>query len=181
MQIVVARRREMFAENRGVAKPAVGLLRECGGWATLSLSVAIYAAVSIAMHQPLIWALINGFRPVWPLSTLVGLLILGLLAGPLAEITGQRFTQRFAQPVAAVAGLLFVIFWLPNAHSRWSVSPLWVVALLLGLGLNPVAADLIGRVAAVPCELGIDLRFHWLEDVVCAQSTLWSSAQVRPV
>jgi len=165
MQIVVARRREMFAENRGVAKPAVGLLRECGGWATLSLSVAIYAAVSIAMHQPLIWALINGFRPVWPLSTLVGLLILGLLAGPLAEITGQRF----------------VIFWLPNAHSRWSVSPLWVVALLLGLGLNPVAADLIGRVAAVPCELGIDLRFHWLEDVVCAQSTLWSSAQVRPV
>ena len=38
--------------NPGAVTPIVGGLRGCGGWATLVLSVAIYAAVSIAMHQP---------------------------------------------------------------------------------------------------------------------------------
>jgi hypothetical protein len=42
---------------------------------------------------------------------------------------------RFAQPVAAVAALVVLTFWLPTAHAHWSISPLWVIALLLGLGL----------------------------------------------
>ena len=35
-----------------LARDLVSLLRGRGGWATLALSVAIYAAVSTAMHQP---------------------------------------------------------------------------------------------------------------------------------
>ena len=113
-------------------------------------------AISGAYAQPaaavtallvLLWALVNGFWPAWPLWTIAGLLVLGLFAGPFARLAGGRPVHRLAQPVAAVAALLVLSFWLPNARAGWHVSPPVVVAVLLGLGLvaDPVARLLGGQ------------------------------------
>ena len=104
-------------------------------------------AAAIAALLVLVWALADGFWPVEPLWTIAGLLALGLLAGPLAQLAGARPVHGYAQPAAAFAALLVVTFELPDAHPSWPVSPLWVVALLLGLGLaaRPVMQLFGGR------------------------------------
>jgi signal transduction histidine kinase len=109
---------------------------------TFAQPIAAAAALLV-----LIWALSDGFWPTWPLWTIAALLGLGLLAGPLARLAGGQAVQgsaHSAHTVTAVATLLVLTFWLPNAHSRWQISPLWVIALLLGLGL---LADPLARLA----------------------------------
>jgi signal transduction histidine kinase len=113
-------------------------------------------AVSVAYAQPvaavaallvLLSALSDGFWPTWPVWTIVGLLVLGLLAGPVAWLAGGRPVHRWAQPAAAVAALLVLTFWMPNARASWHVSPPIVVAFLLGLGLvaDPIARLISGQ------------------------------------
>ncbi len=89
----------------------------------------------------LIWALSDGFWPTWPLGTIAVLLGLGLLA----RLAGGQAVHRYAHTVTAVAALLVLTFWLPNAHAQWQVSPLWAIALLLGLGL---VADPLAQLAS---------------------------------
>jgi signal transduction histidine kinase len=97
----------------------------------------------------LIWALANGFWPTWPLWTMVALLGVGLLGGPLGQVVGGWAVHRIAQLGAAVAVLLVLTFSLPAPHTHWQISPLWMVALLLGLGLvvDPLA-KLVNRHSA---------------------------------
>ena len=89
---------------------------------------------AIAALLVIFWALSHGFWPTWPLWTIVGLLALGLFAGPVAWLVRGRPVQPLAQPAAAVAALLFLSLWMPNARASWHASPLVVVAALLGLG-----------------------------------------------
>jgi signal transduction histidine kinase len=113
-------------------------------------------AISVAYAQPvaavtallvLLWALSNGFWPTWPLWTIAGLLVAGLFAGPVARLAGGWPMHRLAQPLAAVAALLVLTFWLPNARAGWDVSPPVVVASVLGLGLvaDPIARLIGGQ------------------------------------
>jgi signal transduction histidine kinase len=97
---------------------------------------------AVAALLVLIWALSDGFWPTWPLWTIAVLLGLGL--GTFALASSQA-VRRFAQPVAAVAVLVFLTFWLPKPHSDWLISPLWVIVLLLGLGL---VADPLARLTS---------------------------------
>jgi signal transduction histidine kinase len=97
---------------------------------TLAQPVAATAALLVGL-----WGLLDGVRPTWPLWTIVGTLALALLVTPLARRRGDRFWQRSAHPAAAFAGLLVVSLGLPDAHGSWPISPLWVVALMLGSGL----------------------------------------------
>ncbi len=107
-------------------------------------------AISVAYAQPvaaiaallvLFWALSDGFWPSWPLWTIAGLLVLGLFTGPVAWLARGRPAHPLAQPAAAGAALIFLTLWMPNARASWHVSPLVVVACLLGLGLvaDPIA------------------------------------------
>ena len=97
---------------------------------TLAQSVAAAAGLLVCLG-----ALLEGVWPTWPVWTILGVLALALLAGPLARLTGDRPQPRWAQPAGAFVALLVVAFALPDAHPSWSVSPLWVVAFLLGSGL----------------------------------------------
>ena len=112
---------------------------------TLAQPVAAIAALLV-----LVWALADGFWPTWLLWTIAGVLALGLLAGPLAQLGGVRPVQRYAQGAAAFAALLVVGFGLPDAHPSWPLSPLWVVALLLGLGLAARPLMQLARGRPVP-------------------------------
>ncbi len=96
----------------------------------LAQPVAATAALLV-----LVWALAAGYGPAAPLWTIAGLLAVGLLAGPLSQLAGDRAGHAYAQAATAFAALLVLSFELPAAHPQWPVSPLWVVALLLGLGL----------------------------------------------
>jgi signal transduction histidine kinase len=116
------------------AEPAARRGRAISG--AYAQPVAAVAALLVLM-----WALSDGFWPTWPLWTIAGLLVLGLFAGPVARLAGGGPMQWLAQPVAAVAALLVLTFWLPNARASWHVSPPVVIAFLLGLGLvaDPIA------------------------------------------
>lgn len=92
------------------------------------------AAATVALVVCL-WGLLDGVWPTWPLWTIVATLGLALLGQPLARARRDRFWQSAAHPVAAFGGLLLVGLALPDAHGSWPLSPLWVVALLLGSGL----------------------------------------------
>ena len=101
-------------------------------WAQL---VAAIAALVV-----LIFALADGVRPQAPLWALVallagGLLARGLLAGPLTRLAGGRTLHTYALSATACAAMLFVSFELPDDRPGWPISPLWIVALVLGLGL----------------------------------------------
>jgi signal transduction histidine kinase len=98
----------------------------------------------------LIWALSDGVWPTWPLWTIAAVLVLGLVAGPLAPLTGIGPGRRSAQPAAAFLSLLILSFALPDAHPGWPVSPLWIVAFLLGGGLvaGPLSQLANGRLSS---------------------------------
>jgi signal transduction histidine kinase len=100
---------------------------------------------AIAALLVLVWALADGVWPSWPLWTIAGLLAVGLLA----RLADDRSVQTYAQPAAAFAALLVVSFALPDVRRSWPLSPLWIVALLLGLGLiaRPLRQIVGGRPA----------------------------------
>ena len=120
---------------------------ERAGWRGQAWQRSAQPIAAVMALVVLIWALSDGFWPTWPLWTIAALLGLGLLAGPLAQLVSDRPVHKFGQLAAAVAALLVLAFWLPDAHSAWPISPLWVVALLLGLGLvaDPLAQLARGR------------------------------------
>ena len=130
------------------------------GWRRQAWQRSAQPAAAGTALLVLIWALSDGFWPPRPLWTMVVLLGLALLAGPFGRLVSDRSVHRVAHLVAAVAALLVLAFWLPDAHSAWPVSPLWVVALLLGLGLvaEPLAGGRAGHeraqsIAAVAATL----------------------------
>jgi signal transduction histidine kinase len=141
----------MSAEpNRTCARPAE----------VLAQPVAAATALLV-----LIWALSDGVWPTWPLWTIVGLLALGLIIGSLTRHTGVRSVAACVHCAAAFAALLIISHALPDAHAAWPLSPLWVVALVLGLGLvaRPVTrhvTDWSGSALAI-AALAAALIFLW--------------------
>lgn len=82
-----------------------------------------------------LWGLLDGVWPTWPLWTIVATLIFALVGRPLARHRGDRFWEQTAHPAGAFVGLVVVALALPDRHGSWPLSPMWVVALLLGSGL----------------------------------------------
>ncbi len=100
---------------------------------------------ALAALLAVFWGLADGFWPTWPLWTVAGLLVLGLLAGPLTAMLDHRAIPQLALPVAGLAALLVLSLWLPAAHAGGAVQPAWVIAFLLDLGL---VADPLQRLAS---------------------------------
>ena len=98
----------------------------------LSVAQPIAAIVGVLVC---LWALLDGVWPTWPLWTIAGVLAAGLLAEALIRRTGLRSGSAYVHSAAAFAALLIISHALPDARGAWPVSPLWVVALVLGLGL----------------------------------------------
>jgi signal transduction histidine kinase len=98
--------------------------------AELAQPIAVIAAIVV-----LVCALAMGSWPASPLWAITCLLAFGLISGLLARLADARPVHQYVEAAAAFAALLIIPAALPDAHPSWPVSPLWVVALLLGLGL----------------------------------------------
>lgn len=124
-----------------------GKMRGMRAWRILASSVAPAqrpAPASAELAQPiaaiaalivLVCALATGSWPTAPLWAITCLLAFGLISGLLARLADVRPVHQYVEAAAAFAALLIIPAALPDAHPSWPVSPLWVVALLLGLGL----------------------------------------------
>jgi signal transduction histidine kinase len=82
-----------------------------------------------------VWGLLDGVWPTWPVWTIIAVLVCALLGTPRARRHGNRLWETVAHPAAAFTALVLVAFALPDGHGSWPLSPLWVVALVLGSGL----------------------------------------------
>jgi signal transduction histidine kinase len=116
--------------------------RSVRGWAIrrsaqpVAATAAMVVAVWHLSHASSSW-------PTWPLWVVAGLLGLGLVAAPMAQLAAGHAARRhgqplrtYAQPVAAVAALFVLIFGLSvTTFPAWPMGALRTGAVLLGLGL----------------------------------------------
>lgn len=155
------------ARNSRVATAFPSLLRGRGGWASLVLSVAIYAAISIAVHQPVH---MGGMRlrffdlRIYDLGALRFLHGSSLYGSPILDHLGFTYP-----PFAAL--LLAPLGWVP-----WSVDKLAVTGLNILLLVWSVRRALLlagpgtsGRELAVASSLGR----AWSQAAGVAAATLW--------
>ena len=124
-------------DARAGARVKPGLTRADPG--ALMPPVAAATALLVCL-----WALSRGGRPTWSFWIMVAALAVAVLGQPIARRHCDALWARWAQPAAALIGLVVVALGLPNAHRSWRgamhplqqpLLPLWVVGLLLGCGL----------------------------------------------
>jgi alpha-1,2-mannosyltransferase len=150
----------------------VGLLRGRGGWATLALSVALYAAVSTAMHQPFH---LGGLRLRYFDLRIYHLGALRLMHGSSLYGTPMIDHLGFTYPPFA-ALLLAPLAWVPLSVDELAVSGLnilvlvWVLRRTLMFAARRHASDqqlpdAPSRTCAWSQAAGLAAAALWLEPI----------------
>jgi signal transduction histidine kinase len=114
----------------------------------LALAELAQPMAAIMAIVVLVCALATGSWPTAPLWAITCLLAFGLISGLLARLADVRPVHQYLEAAAAFGALLLIPAALPDAHPSWPVSPLWIVALVLGIGL--AAPPLIKHVDDLP-------------------------------
>ncbi len=155
-----------------VATDFVDLLRGSGGWATLAFSVATYAAVSIAMHQPFH---AGGLRLRYFDLRMYHLAALRLAHGSSLYATPMLHHLGFTYPPFA-AVLLAPLAWVPLSVSKLAVTGInvlllvWVLRRALMLTSRQDAAGrptgvVTSRAGAWSRAAGLAAAALWLEPI----------------
>jgi alpha-1,2-mannosyltransferase len=138
MKTCRSRSRSRTARCPRFAADLVGLLRGRGGWATLALSVAIYAAVSTALHQPFH---VGGMRLRYFDLRIYHLGALRLMHGSSLYRTPMVDHLGFTYPPFA-ALLLAPLAWVPLSVDKLGVTGLNILLLVWALRRTLMFASL---------------------------------------